>query len=94
MDTTTTGGTMAFQIGDYVRGTDYGIRGRVTRLHDRCPEDQEWIDLQEIPVTDVVDEPWIDVLVHGGGAVHLPVSRALKIEPFDFANFAENGRFD
>jgi hemimethylated DNA binding protein len=73
-----------FVIGDYVRTTDHNFRGRVYKLHpDGCPESELWLRRQSIPVREHKDEPWISVLVNGGGAVAVPTARAFLIEPFE-----------
>lgn len=62
-------------LGDWVRTTTYGYVGRVYAIHDRCPETEEWLDGQMIPIPEeLVDLPWCSVLVDGGGAVVVPIS--------------------
>jgi hypothetical protein len=61
-------------LGDWVR-TQHNQIGRVTRIHLQCPQDDDWIELQSIPVTDDQrTEPWVSVLVHDGGSVVQPRS--------------------
>jgi hypothetical protein len=61
-------------LGDWVRTTDYGHVGRVYAIHHYCPENKRWLACQTIPVpAELVRKPWCSVLVHGGGAVVVPI---------------------
>lgn len=62
-------------LGSYVDRVSMQMRGRVTSVHFSCPEDDEWVALQSIPIRpEALQVPyvWFTVLVDGGGAVVLP----------------------
>lgn len=74
-------------VGSYVRTKVYGHRGRITRLHDRCPEGPGWLAGQQAPeMREYADGPWVSLLVHQGGSVTMPVPLVEVVEPFDFTN--------
>lgn len=61
--------------GVWVRTSRHGHFGRVTAVHDQCPESEWWIAAQEIPVTDEDRAgQWVKILCHGGGSVTAPIS--------------------
>lgn len=74
------------RIGSYVEDKVFPHKGRVYKLHDRCPEGAFWLSQQSDDVQELVDQPWASVLVHGGGAVVRPVVRLKEVAPFDFRN--------
>jgi heat shock protein HspQ len=78
------------RLGDYVRSTDHGYKGRVYQLHDNFKETGEseaWFRGQEIPLDPKEhDIPWVSVLVDEGGAICAPITRVVTIAPFDFSN--------
>ncbi len=60
-------------LGDWVRAR-HGIVGRVDAIHHRCPESEEWMAMQLIPITDEQKNGlWVSVLCDGGGAVVNPI---------------------
>jgi hypothetical protein len=67
-------------LGDWVRD-QYGRIGRVTEKHYICPQDEQWLSMQTIPVTpEQMEEPWCSVLVHNSGAVVQPISTLCKLD--------------
>lgn len=69
------------RLGDWVRTTAHGHVGRVTEIHHWCPEDDDWIDAQAVPVTDEqLADRWVSVLVHGGGAIVAPIHTAVVLD--------------
>ena len=63
-------------LGDWVR-VRHGFRGRVYAIHHQCPESDEWMAMQEIPVTAAQKrERWVSVLCHPAGAVCCPIDEA------------------
>ena len=68
-------------LGDWVKTTDYGYVGRVCAMHHYCPQDEAWLAAQAIPVPEeLIDKPWVAVLVDGGGAVVVPISLCRVLE--------------
>lgn len=74
------------KLGDYVRTTTTRFKGRVTGIHYACKQDDEWLGVQALSDEEKASYPWIDILVDGGGSVHVPACIVEKIEPFDFTN--------
>lgn len=73
-------------LGDYVIAP-HGYRGRVHQVHPYgCPESDDWLAIQEIPVTQYKRERWVSVLVHDSGAVVAPMALCEVIEPFPFTH--------
>ncbi len=69
-------------LGDYIQTTQHGYLGRVYKTHYGCPQDRAWINQQSIPVTEEqMDEKWVSVLVHGGGAIVTWASDCTVIGP-------------
>ena len=61
-------------LGDWVR-TQHNQVGQVFQVHVSCPQDDDWLELQSIPVTEEQRiSPWVSVLVHGNGSVVTPRS--------------------
>lgn len=82
------------KLGAYV--VDNGGRiGRVTAVEHGCTQDAEWLAAQTL-LTDADKKPgvWLDILVHGGGAIHVPASTVKVIEPFPFENNWASFYFD
>ena len=62
-------------LGDWVETSTFGYIGRVYAIHHHCPEDEAWLAGQMIPIpAELVDRPWVSVMVDGGGAVVVPIS--------------------
>ena len=75
---------------DYVEVPRYGYTGRVNGisiLFEETGESEAWAAGQQDPVTQEDRAGhWIHILVHGGGAVTLPVRMVKRIEPFPLVN--------
>lgn len=85
-----------FAVGDYVQTQRHEMKGRVTAIHDGCPEGPAWRMMQRPPLTGEAAEgkgTWVSVLVHPNGAVVVPLSDAKAIEPFPFRNPWAEERF-
>ena len=91
-------------LGDYVRTQHYGYRGRVYKVHPGypagfgCPEDEQWLRGQAIPVMQYKNERWLSILVHedghgGGGSVVAPAALCERIDPFPFKHRYANQYF-
>jgi hypothetical protein len=73
------------RLGDYVRTRRYRHLGRVTALHFSCPHGNVWRRQQVgIRPEQFTNEYWVDILVHDGGAVCVPISDVVVVEPFHF----------
>ena len=67
-------------LGDWVRD-QYGRIGRVVAKHYRCPEDEDWLSVQAIPISSAQrQEPWCSVLVHRSGSVVQPISTLARLD--------------
>lgn len=74
-------------LGDYVETSTYGYRGRVTDMHHRCPQGEAWlVGQRDQSVREHVEEPWVSILVHNGGAVVVPRATTRVVAPFPFVN--------
>jgi hemimethylated DNA-binding YccV family protein len=73
------------KLGDYVQ-TRHGYKGRVTGIHHSCTQDADWLAMQALFDEEKESRPWLNVLVDGGGSVHVPACTVTKIEPFAFTN--------
>lgn len=73
------------KLGAYVQ-TTFRYKGRVTGIHYGCKQDADWLALQALTDAEKESSPWLDVLVDGGGSVHVPACTVDKIDPFDFTN--------
>ena len=86
-------------LGDYVRTDHHGHRGRVYKVHPSypagfgCPEDEQWLRGQAIPVYQYKNDRWVSILVHRGGAVVAPSALCTRIDPFPFENRYANQYF-
>ena len=82
--------------GEWVRDTAYDRVGRIYKMHETCPQDDFWISMQNVPITDAeLAETWASVLIHGGGAVVTPISRLTIIDPIeDFVHTGTATEFD
>ena len=68
-------------LGDWVQTADYGYVGRVYAMHHYCPQDEDWLACPQLPVPeDLLGQPWVSVLVDGGGAVVVPISRCRVLD--------------
>jgi hypothetical protein len=70
-------------LGDYVRTPNrHDHMGRVYMVHHTCPESPGWVKGLSIPVPEEkLLQPWVSILQHGGGAVVVPISDAVRIPP-------------
>ena len=67
--------TLTPVLGDWVKSLQYGHVGRVFKVHHWCPQDEAWIAIQSISVTDEQrEERWVSILVDKGGSVVQPIS--------------------
>jgi hypothetical protein len=81
-------------VGSYVRTTVYGHRGRISKMHDACPEDATWLAEQRAPeMREHANGPWVSILVHEGGSVCMPVPLVEAVEPFEFSNRSAHNYF-
>ena len=83
-------------LGDYVQenNVQYGRKGRAYDLHWQCPETEQWIALQTVPVTEAERrERWVSVLTEEGGAIVVPESRLKVVDPFPLYNWSEKYYF-
>lgn len=89
----------AIVLGDYVITDHHGHRGRVYKVHPGypagfgCPEDDQWLRGQSIPVWEYKSERWLSILVHEGGAVVAPAALCKRVDPFPFENRYANQYF-
>lgn len=68
-------------LGDWVRTSEYGYVGRVHAIHHYCPQSEDWLAMQAIPVPEeLVGRPWCSVLVDGGGSVVVPISKCSVLD--------------
>lgn len=75
------------QVGSYVETRRHGHRGRVTAIHEMCPESRGWFRVQRgLRAEQYEGERWASVLTHPAGSVVVPVSDVQTVEPFDFRN--------
>lgn len=75
------------KLGAYVRDSG-GRLGRVTGIEHGCAQGDDWLAQQTLltEAERTADGPWLDILVHGGGAIHVPAAVVEVVEPFDFEN--------
>lgn len=67
-------------VGDWVE-TATGQKGRVAEIHESNPNTKAWLDQQEVPITDEqLNEPWVNILVDGGGSVSQPASNVTSLD--------------
>jgi hypothetical protein len=63
------------QHGDYVRSSRHGHEGRVYGFQKLTNDDADWVACQNIPLTiENLQERFVNILVHKGGAVMVPES--------------------
>jgi heat shock protein HspQ len=86
-------------LGDYVRTKNHGHRGRVVAIHTsffRTGENKQWLDGQEIPVTE--EErlgKWYSILCIDGGSVLVSESDIVEKEnPYPLNNVWESEYFN
>lgn len=59
-----------FNIGDDVITLGHGDRGKISRVHKTCPQSNEWLSIQSIPVkAEDVRKPWYSVACEPEGEV-------------------------
>lgn len=67
-------------LGDWVQTRHNGYRGRVYQIDHFCEESDTWLSIQWNPPTAAqLVQPWVHVLVHGGGAVVVPISSVTRL---------------
>ncbi len=70
--------------GDYVETDRHGYTGRAYKFEHLTNDDAEWVAAQNIPLTiENIQERFVSILVHKGGAVLVPESSCTKIDPID-----------
>jgi hypothetical protein len=75
------------RLGDYVRTLRFKHLGRVTDLHWSCPHGNVWRRQQVgIRPEQFTNEKWVGILCHEGGAVTVPLSDVVVVDPFPFEN--------
>ena len=68
------------QYKEKVQTIKHGYVGIVYKKHHKCPESQDWIDNQAIPVDPAsIYKKWYTILVDGGGAVTVEESDLLSV---------------
>lgn len=81
-------------LGDYVRETETGYRGRVYRIDHSCCEDESWLAGQMHPFTpEQLKERWFGVLTANGGSIMSCESRLERVVKFDLNNNWEDYYF-
>lgn len=59
-----------FNVGDDVITLGHGYRGKISRVHNTCPQSNDWLSIQSIPVkAEDVRKPWYDVAREPAGVV-------------------------
>lgn len=59
-----------FTIGDRVTTIGHGYNGVITRYHLTCPQDNEWLSIQSIPVlAEHVRSYWYSIAVDPLGSI-------------------------
>lgn len=70
-------------LGDWVRDQHAHV-GRVTAIHDSCPEAGWWIDLQVPEITDEQKSGrWVSILLHGQGSVACPIGTVVVLDELE-----------
>jgi hypothetical protein len=81
---------VGIQFGEYVTTSRHNYKGRVYSsgiLDIADPLVLEWIEIQNIPVTEEQTKgTWLSILVHNGGSVVAPLDSITVIDKFDFIN--------
>ena len=73
---------MSIKKGDFVKSNRHGHTGRVYDFERLTDADQDWVDMQTIPLTvEDLQGRFIRILIHDGGAVSVPESSCTKIKP-------------
>lgn len=63
---------------DRVQTIAHAYTGVIARKHHKCPMDDDWLNLQRIPVDPAdINKPWYTIRVDGGGSVVRPESDVL-----------------
>ena len=76
-----------FKTGDFVVSDRHGHKGRVTSFDFRHGESEEWLDIQEPPLTEEERKGlWVHILCDGSGSVVVPAESCHKVEPFPYTN--------
>ena len=69
-------------LGDYVKSNRHGHIGRVYGIKEYFKLDGDWVAGQQPPYTHEEESSrFIDILVHGGGAVCVPECSIERIDP-------------
>jgi len=81
---------MKAYLGSYVKTAPHGYEGRVTAKHDnfsRTNEDEDWLAMQNIPITEEQKNGiWYSILCRGGGSILVPENNVEIVEPFELNN--------
>ena len=76
--------TTSITHGDYVTSSRFGHTGRAYKFRLLTNEDAEWVAEQSIPLTiENLQERFVSILCHKGGAVLVPESSLTKIDPIE-----------
>jgi len=89
---------MKSYLGEYVRTGKHGHQGRVFNIYlvfSETGQSQEWLDAQQVPVTDEERKGrWYGILCKDGGSILVSESDIIaKEEPYPLNNIWEDEYF-
>ena len=59
-----------FNVGDDVITLGHGHRGKISRMYNTCPQSNDWLSIQSIPVkAESIRKPWYSVACEPAGKV-------------------------